>query len=75
MTTFVKVDEDIEDKLQEHFEPLKIVAFSNCCRLGCTDNYGDYNFQMRENGILFIRLHLKGLNFIMNPNQFMKNMI
>ena len=33
MIITVKADFNIADKLQEHFEPLKIISFSNCCRI------------------------------------------
>ena len=48
MNIIVNADVNIADKLQEHFEPLKIISFSNCCRIGCTGNYGESDFELRE---------------------------
>ncbi len=66
MIITVKADFNIADKLQEHFEPLKIISFSNCCRIGCTGNYGESDFELRENGIFFIKIYLEGMNFRQN---------
>lgn len=62
------INQDLQKRLEEKFKPLGIVAYSNCCRLGCTGTYGeDYGFQMREKGILFFRLHLNGMNYREHP--------
>ena len=59
----------LSEKLENHFKPLGIVAFSFCCHPGCTGTYDEYDssFEYREKGIYFIRLHLGGMNFYHNP--------
>ena len=61
----------LSEKLEKHFKPLGIVAFSFCCHSGCTGAYDEYDlsFEFREKGIFFIRLHLTGMNFYPNPRQ------
>ena len=61
----------LSEKLEKHFKPQGIVAFSFCCRPGCTGVYDEYDssFEFREKGIFFIRLHLTGMNFYPNPRQ------
>lgn len=55
--------------LQKHFKNLGIAAFTNCCRIGCTGTYEENeSFEYRENGIIFVRLHLNGMNFTSNPS-------
>lgn len=56
----------LQDRLEAHFKPLGIVAYSCCCRLGCTGNYGD-EIAPRDNGVVFIRLHLDGMNYHPSP--------
>lgn len=62
---------DLQNRLTEVFRPLGIVAFTNCCRIGCTDTYEDDDtFKFRETkGIFFIRLHLDGMNYNPRPTQ------
>jgi hypothetical protein len=63
----VKLQQDLEAA----FKPLGIVAFSNCCRLGCTGTYeeDDPDFKINEEGgICFIRLHLNGMNYRSLPD-------
>ena len=52
----------------ETFEPLGIVAYTMCCRLGCTGNYGDGGYECRPAGIVFIRLALDGMNYRERPS-------
>ncbi len=60
----------LQEKLKQHFKPLGIIAFSNCCRHGCTSTYEiDSDFELRPNGIYFIRLHLNGMNYQSNPKK------
>jgi len=63
------LNEELQENLKMHFKPLKIVAFSNCCRWGCTGSYDeeDRTFEGRDKGIYFIRLHLNGMNYLANP--------
>ena len=62
------LNRDLCKALEEHFRPKGVVAFSRCCRLGCTGTYGENpNFEEREKGIYFIRLHLAGMNYDPNP--------
>jgi len=50
--------------LKNHFKPLGIEAFTNCCRSGCTGSYGeDEDFVFRKKGIFFFRLHMTGMNY------------
>lgn len=62
---------ELQERLKEHFKPLGIVAYSLCCRWGCTDSYeetdGDFKerFKGDDGGVYFIRLHLHGMNY--NP--------
>lgn len=63
-------NQEIKDKLQNYFEPLGIVAYSECCRWGCTGSYdeGNPDFVVRKtDGLYFIRFHLDGMNY--NPNE------
>ena len=59
----------LKKKLKEHFKPLGIVAYSGCCRWGCTGSYDeeDDDFQERfegnEGGIYYIQLFLCGMNY------------
>ena len=64
----------LNEKLQQDFEaafkPQGIVAFSNCCRLGCTGTYEEDDPDFKHNqdgGIFFIRLHLNGMNYNAQP--------
>lgn len=56
---------ELQHKLELEFARLGIVAYSNCCRMGCTGTYeeDDDNFTVREKGIYFFRLHLNGMNY------------
>ena len=55
-------------KLEEHFKPLGIAAYTNCCRMWCTGTYADdLDFEVRKKGIFFIRLHLDGMNYVPQP--------
>jgi len=56
----------LKNELQDKFGPLGIVAWSGCCRWGCTGSYDEFakeEFESRENGIYYIRLHLSGMNY------------
>lgn len=56
--------------LHEEFGPRGIIAWSGCCRLGCTASYDEFDdsFEFRkEPGLLFIRLHLSGMNYNTTP--------
>ena len=58
------LNKDLQDKLAEHFRPLGIVAYSNCCRPGCSGTYEqDDDFKDRKLGIYMFRLHLNGMNY------------
>jgi hypothetical protein len=60
----------LQQDLEAEFKPLGIVAYSNCCRLGCTGTYeeDDPDFKINEEGgIFFIRLHLNGMNYNSQP--------
>ena len=55
--------------LEEEFKPHGIVAFSTCCRWGCTGSYDeddDYFFE-RNMGIYYIKLYLDGMNYEPSP--------
>ena len=61
---------NLSDRLKLEFKSKGIVAFSFCCRPGCSGTYDeDSEFDYRKNGIFFIRLHLSGMNFDANPDQ------
>eukprot|EP00049_Salpingoeca_infusionum_P018440 m.357277 g.357277 ORF g.357277 m.357277 type:complete len:133 (+) comp17768_c0_seq1:172-570(+) len=52
--------------LEAEFKPKGIVAYSGCCRWGCTGSYDetDPEFQVRDQGgVFYIRLHLAGMNY------------
>jgi hypothetical protein len=55
----------LKDALQEEFEPRGIVAYSGCCRWGCTGSYDEdsESFESRNKGIYYIRFHLSGMNY------------
>ena len=60
-------NKELQARLRQRFHPLGIVAYSNCCRLGCTDAYDDCpgfpDFELRSRGIIFIKLFLNGMNY------------
>jgi hypothetical protein len=73
---YIEFDKMINAQLQQDlaaaFKPQGIVAYSNCCRLGCTGTYeeDDPDFKINEEGgICFIRLHLNGMNYDQNPRK------
>ena len=35
------LNKDLQSRLKEHFHPLGIVAYSNCCRFGCSGSYNE----------------------------------
>ena len=51
--------------LTRTFQPLRIDAFSLCCRPGCTGTYAEANdgFEYREAGIIAFSLYLGGMNY------------
>lgn len=56
----------LKRKLENEFSPIGLVAYSGCCRWGCTGSYGgdgQQDFKERKNGIYYIRLHLEGMNY------------
>jgi hypothetical protein len=63
------LNQQLQDELTKAFKPLGIVAFSNCCRCGCSGNYGDnHDFNLTERGgIYFFRLYLNGMNYYEDP--------
>ena len=66
------LNKDLQSRLKEHFHPLGIVAYSNCCRFGCSGSYNedDENLQGRnDEGVYFIRLRTDGMNY--TPHQTM----
>ena len=58
-------NENLQHELERVFKPMGLVAYSNCCRWGCTGAYDedDAEFVPRNKGIYFIRLHLNGMNY------------
>lgn len=78
----MSLNRELQRCLTDEFKPRGIVAFSNCCRLGCTGTYEDGEglednpeidepeFQLREDeGIYFFRLHLEGMNYDQQVNE------
>lgn len=67
----MSLNEDLQQALQDEFSPRGIVAYSCCCRWGCTGSYDeddDEDFKVRESdGIYYIRLHLDGMNYNDKP--------
>lgn len=62
----MSLNQSLQDRLEAEFKPLSINAFSNCCRAGCSGTYAeDGDFEYREQGINFFRLHLNGMNYNM----------
>lgn len=61
----MSLNTDLQERLQNEFEPNGIVAFTKCCRYGCTGNYGDdEDFEVRKDGgIYFIWLSLSCMNY------------
>lgn len=64
----LNLNQELKDKLEDFFEPLGIVAWSGCCKWGCTGSYGGDGqdideFKSRDNGIYYIKLHLSGMNY------------
>lgn len=59
---------DLKTALEREFKPLGIVAYSGCCRWGCTGSYGGdgqspEDFVSRDHGIYYIRFTLDGMNY------------
>ena len=57
---------DLKYKLESTFKPLGIVAFTNCCRIGCTGTYeedDDFQFDELNGNIFFFNLSLDGMNY------------
>jgi hypothetical protein len=55
--------------LKNEFKKKGILAYTNCCRWGCTGAYDEEDdFEERETkGIYFIRLHTDGMNYKSQP--------
>jgi hypothetical protein len=55
--------------LKNEFKKKGILAYTNCCRWGCTGAYDEEDdFKERETkGIYFIRLHTDGMNYNPQP--------
>mmetsp|Transcript_107288 Transcript_107288/g.149584 ORF Transcript_107288/g.149584 Transcript_107288/m.149584 type:complete len:145 (+) Transcript_107288:71-505(+) len=64
-------NEKLQHEMERVFKPLKLVAYSNCCRYGCSGSYNetDPEFESRDQGIFFIRLHLSGMNYHEHPQE------
>jgi hypothetical protein len=62
---------ELQNKLKKEFKPLGIVAYSNCCRPGCTGTYEeDDDFKGRDDsGINYISLFLNGINYRQHPDK------
>lgn len=63
------MNQDLKQRLEKTFKPLGIIAWSGCCRLGCTGSYDedDDTFQLRKCGIVFFKLFLSGMNYVSRP--------
>lgn len=51
-----RLNEKLQTELEQAFKPLGIVAYTNCCRLGCTGTYeeDDPDFQLTDKpGVYF----------------------
>ena len=61
-------------KLEAHFKPLGIAAFTCCCRYRCTDTYAEddpaFDEISRDQGIYFMRFNLDGMNYNETPEGF-----
>jgi hypothetical protein len=65
----VGLKENLKDRLQRHFKPLGIIAWSRSCGLGSTGSYeDDPGFKLRERGVCFMKLFLSGINYFPNPS-------
>lgn len=64
------LNQNLQAQFEQIFKPQKLVAYSNCCRYGCCGSYaeGDAEFEARDKGIFFIRLHLNGMNYNPHPD-------
>jgi len=58
-------NKDLQALFRHHFKPLGIVAYTACCRLGCTATYDeeDEDVWRRPQGIVFFLLTLDGMNY------------
>jgi hypothetical protein len=67
-----KLNKNIQIKLENAFKPMGILSHTNCCRLGCTGSYDEYDekFEFRKNGIVFFRIHLNGMNYCSQISDF-----
>lgn len=68
--SYRELNRDLKKRLKKEFSPLGIVAYSGCCRWGCTGSYGgdgQCNFEDRKNGIYYIKLFLDGMNYDDDP--------
>eukprot|EP00008_Paramoeba_atlantica_P009166 CAMPEP_0201481780 /NCGR_PEP_ID=MMETSP0151_2-20130828/6051_1 /ASSEMBLY_ACC=CAM_ASM_000257 /TAXON_ID=200890 /ORGANISM="Paramoeba atlantica, Strain 621/1 / CCAP 1560/9" /LENGTH=137 /DNA_ID=CAMNT_0047864143 /DNA_START=96 /DNA_END=509 /DNA_ORIENTATION=+ len=63
------LNEHLKEALEQHFKHLGIVAYSGCCRWGCTGSYdeSDDDFRVKQKGVFYIRLHLSGMNYSPRP--------
>ena len=66
----------LNELLRIKFEPLGIVAYSKCCRWGCTGSYAgdgeeprDPSFRPRKKGIYYFRFHTDGMNYYSKPDE------
>lgn len=59
----------LKSEIERVFKPLGIVGYSGCCRLGCTGSYdeNDEGFCYRDQGILYFKLFLSGMNYDEHP--------
>lgn len=60
-------NKDLAERLEAHFKPKGISAFTNCCGT-CTNSYADMTgFEYRKKGIFFFRFSLGGMNYYGEP--------
>jgi hypothetical protein len=59
------INADLQNRLEDYFKPMGIVAYSKCCRWGCSGSYDeeDKNFNVRPSGIFYIKLYIDGMNY------------
>lgn len=58
------LNEKLQEEFKEKFSEYGILAYSNCCRVGCAKAYKT-NF--RNKGIVFFKLYLNGMNYDPHP--------
>ena len=66
----MSLNRQLQQAFEHKFKPLGIVAYTNCCRIGCSKTYEDKDdeFELCKKGIYFICLPLNGRNYLIHKS-------